>query len=596
MQDFEQQLKEATSPLERMKLIAESSIELVTNNHNRAGELIGKSLPLARKRMKLGEGRREYALLLCAWGLYCFRRSEFEQARKHFEEALPLLERLSDRRNVNRTVLFLGAVAASVCEYDKALEFFQRSKQLSEDSDDHANVLQSLSSIAGVYKRTGHYHKAMEQYYIALRLAADVGDKEAEANLLMGMGMIQNEQGNFDVALQSLFQALLIKENMGKEAGIAAMLLNIGNVYALIPDYRKAIEYYEKSLAIHERLGRFKTEAGWCFLNLGTMYLRLGELPAARTWLEKGLEVTKKIEDHYGYAGGLGTLAEVLLREGDLDAALESVQAALALMKQINEQDAMADALLTLGHIQSRTGDISSAIESIEQAIAMATTMGTKPVIRDAYELLSKIYREAGELPKALEYFERYHQLNEELLRLEADRRLQHIKLELEREQAEKREAMLTIENQRIERELDLKTKHLATMAMSIVQHSNFLNSVGKEIGDAAKKAPKTRKQPLDQLAWRVKQQSQSEQEWKFFEEQLDNLSPEVITRLAKRFPQLTPTELKICALIKIGLGSKEMASLMYVSLRSIETYRLRIRKKLKLKSDENLTVFLSKS
>jgi tetratricopeptide (TPR) repeat protein len=595
MEDFDKQLEDATNPLERMKLIAESSLQLVQSNHSRADEWISKSLPIARKQMKRGESRKEYALLLCASGLYNFGQSKYEQARKNFEETLPLLERLNDRRNSARTIQFLGAIAAALCEYDKSLELFERSKRLAEDSDDPACALQNMFCIAGVYKRTGHYHKSLEHFSIALRLAEDLGDKVSESTVLMSMSNIQNEQGNFDQALQSLFQALLIKENLGEEAGIATMLLNIGNVYALIPDHRKAIEYYKKSLAINERLGRSKIEPGWCSLNLGTMYLRLGELTEARAWLEKGLEISKSI-DLNGYSGGLGTLAEVLLHEGNLDKALESVQTALALMTEINEQDKMSDALLTLGHIQSRMGNMPSAIESIDQAIAIANTMGTKPAIRDAYELLSKIYREAGEPSKALEYFERYHQLNEELLRLEADRRLQHIKLELERKQAEQREAMLKIENERIERELDMKTKHLATMAMSIVQHSNFLNSVGKEIGEAAKKAPKTRKQPLHQLARRVKQQSQSENEWKQFEQQLENLSPEVITNLAKRFPQLSPTELKVCALIKIGLGSKQIASLLCVYFRSVETYRSNIRKKLKLEFDENLMVFLSKA
>jgi len=596
MPDLELQLKDAASPLERMKLIAESSLWLVKSYHHRADELISEALPIARKRMKRGEARREYALLLRGSGLLCYRRSEYEQARKHFEEALPLLERLNDSKTAARTILFLGIVAAAVCDYDKALGLFQRSKQLSEESDDSVCVIQSTSSMAGVYKHTGHYDKSLEHFSSALRLSVEVGDKESESNVLMNMSAIQNEQGHFDEALQSLFQALIIKEKMGTEEEIATTLLNIGGVYGLIPDYRKAIQYYEKSLAIYERLGQSKAQYGCCLLNLGTMHTQLGELTEAQAWLEKGLVISKSIEDLYGYAVGLGTLAQVLLRQGELDAALQSVQAALALMKQINEQDCMADALLTLGEIQSQMGDLHAAHDSIDQALALANSLGAKPIIRGAYELLSKIYREAGEPLKALEYFERYHQLNEELLRLAADRRLQHIKLELEREQVEKREAVLKIEKERIERELDLKTKHLATMAMSIVQHSNFLNVIGKEIGEAAKKAPKTRKQPLDQLARRVQQQSQSENEWKQFEQQLDNLSPEVITNLAKRFPQLSPTELKICALMKIGLGSKEMASLLCVSVRSIETYRSNIRKKLKLKLDENLMVFLTKA
>jgi tetratricopeptide (TPR) repeat protein/DNA-binding CsgD family transcriptional regulator len=600
MPDLEKQLEEATNPYERMKLIAESSERFSFTDFDRAVELVHEALPLARKRMKqpsptMREGQRAYALLLRASGFQCYSRSKFEQARRNFEEALPLFEHLNDRWDVAHTVQLLGGVAASLCDYDKALDLFKRSKQLLEEAEDHAGALRSLNNIAGIYKRTGHHDEAFEHFSLARRLAVSIGDTDSEANALIGMGMVQTDQGNFENALQSLLSCLALREAAGNRNGIANVLLHIGNVFASIPKYREAIGYFEQSLALDDTPGGMKSR-GVCCVNLGTMYLGLGELAEARTWLEQGLVISKGVENLHCYSLGLAALAEVLLGQNEIDNALECIHEALDLMERINERDGMADAFLTLGHLQSQKGNLPTATGSIDHAIEIATTMGAKPVIRKSYELLSKIYRDAGEPAKALEYFERYHAINEELLRTEVDRRVQTIALKLEREQAEQREALLRVENERIERELDLKTKHLATMAMSIVQHSNFLNTIGKGIGEAAKKAPKTRKQPLDQLFRQVKQQAHSKDEWRVFEEQLNNLSPDVIANLAKRFPELTPTELKICALMKLGLGSKEMAALLSVSLRSIETYRLRIRRKLKLEGEENLMVFLLKT
>lgn len=116
MPDLEQQLEEASSPLERMKLIAESSQRLSLTNYHRAVELVDEALPLARKQMKHGKGRREYALLMHAFGFLCYKRGENDQAGRNFEEALLHFERLNDRWQIANTVHLLGAVAASLCD------------------------------------------------------------------------------------------------------------------------------------------------------------------------------------------------------------------------------------------------------------------------------------------------------------------------------------------------------------------------------------------------------------------------------------------------------------------------------------------------
>ena len=58
-------------------------------------------------------------------------------------------------------------------------------------------------------------------------------------------------------------------------------------------------------------------------------------------------------------------------------------------------------------------------------------------------------------------------------------------------------------------------------------------------------------------------------------------------------FPTLKKNDLKLCAYLKMGLSSKEIASLLNTNLRSIETARYRLRKKLGLEGGANLTGFL---
>jgi DNA-binding CsgD family transcriptional regulator len=62
---------------------------------------------------------------------------------------------------------------------------------------------------------------------------------------------------------------------------------------------------------------------------------------------------------------------------------------------------------------------------------------------------------------------------------------------------------------------------------------------------------------------------------------------------LKKKFPDLSQSDLKLCALISLNLSSKDMAELMGISPESVKMARHRLRKKLDLATEENLADFV---
>lgn len=62
---------------------------------------------------------------------------------------------------------------------------------------------------------------------------------------------------------------------------------------------------------------------------------------------------------------------------------------------------------------------------------------------------------------------------------------------------------------------------------------------------------------------------------------------------LLQHFPNLTPHDLRLCSYLKMNFSTKEIARLLNISVRAVEISRYRLRKKLGLKHDENLTEFL---
>jgi len=79
------------------------------------------------------------------------------------------------------------------------------------------------------------------------------------------------------------------------------------------------------------------------------------------------------------------------------------------------------------------------------------------------------------------------------------------------------------------------------------------------------------------------------------FEIQIDELHQEFFKKLKDKFPSLSTHDLRLCAYLKIGMNSKEIAELLNIQPSSAFVSRSRLRKKLNLPVDEDINTFLNK-
>ncbi|KAF0132197.1 MAG: hypothetical protein FD155_721 [Bacteroidetes bacterium] len=79
------------------------------------------------------------------------------------------------------------------------------------------------------------------------------------------------------------------------------------------------------------------------------------------------------------------------------------------------------------------------------------------------------------------------------------------------------------------------------------------------------------------------------------FDIQMNELHQELFKKLKHRFPDLSGNDLRLCAYLKIGLNSKEIADMLNIQPSSSYISRSRLRKKLKLNPEEDLYDFLNK-
>ncbi len=102
-------------------------------------------------------------------------------------------------------------------------------------------------------------------------------------------------------------------------------------------------------------------------------------------------------------------------------------------------------------------------------------------------------------------------------------------------------------------------------------------------------------KESLKQLIRQMSSANSYEHDWAEFEKWFTQIHADFFNSLRNAFPDLTQRELKVCALLRLNMVTKDIANLMNIQPATIEIYRHRIRKKVNLDPKENLANFLSK-
>ena len=91
-----------------------------------------------------------------------------------------------------------------------------------------------------------------------------------------------------------------------------------------------------------------------------------------------------------------------------------------------------------------------------------------------------------------------------------------------------------------------------------------------------------------------IKENITRDDDWRNFIRTFDAAYGNFTKHLQERHPGLSPTELRVCCYLIMGLNSKEIAQLFNISYRSVEMSRYRLRKKLGLVRETSLTEYLN--
>ena len=183
-------------------------------------------------------------------------------------------------------------------------------------------------------------------------------------------------------------------------------------------------------------------------------------------------------------------------------------------------------------------------------------------------------------------------------MKAQKEREMQEQEERFSADAQEKEKEIVKLKNQKLQYELRHKSQDLASSTMNLIRKNEILLDISQNLGKIATDLKNSDERSsilkcLIKMQDDIKKNIERDDNWKKFEANFDMVYENYLKRLGEQFSALTVSDKKLCAYLKMGLSSKDIAPLLNMSFRSVEMSRYRLRKKLDLNRDVNLTEFL---
>ncbi len=512
-------------------------------------------------------------------------RSEPRRTIELAMQARELAEQLHDVSALAKAHYRVGCAKRELSEYPEAIEHLDLSIAECQKTGDKRQLSAALHIKGSVLSFTGSHLEAKPLLLESATIRRELGLSTQTSDALTDLASVLFRLCDYAGALAALYECLQLLEGQDEPLRLSIILSVIASIYLEANFDEKAEEYIRRGLDLAINTGDTTQEAA-----LRLQAIALKDHGLSRHELIKELEAIESLIGDGGNPDLLVdskmALAEYQLAENKLDAARKLAEEAAALSRKLGLKTKSVEASILLGTIQIRSGLVSAEVEKhYVSALDLAISIGCLVQAADAAAKLAMYYRESGKTDQALEYLITERELLSKFNIEKQQRAVPQLQARIELERAERERERLSVAKASLEQERERSNVQLATLALHLVHKNEFLAEIRESVAQTT---------DGDDVVRRINEHVRSDKDWQQFEEQMNAMHGDFLSSLSRTYSDLTLTERKVAALMRLNLSSKAVANLLCLSVRTVENHRLSIRKKLGLNNDVNLTTFLS--
>jgi hypothetical protein len=416
--------------------------------------------------------------------------------------------------------------------------------------DNVPDISKHLRELASFYYKLGDFEISKGYLLEALAHKPSEHDQIALHNTI---GMIYRSNAGYDNAILYFNQTLALAKKYNEPAWQGIATGNIGSVYFLQKDYDVALPYIKTDFETSFKYGD-NINAAIAMLRLVTIDIERKNFSEADKGLstvetlikpQQGLALKQRIDD-YALRAELdeqtGKPAEAIVFRRKYESAGDSL---------VKQQDALAVQRLKLNYeINKQQFEVAQLnAKAKAEAIARNTLIGILLLLMVITVLL----------------------YNRQKLIIKRD------------------QAALLLEKSRADQERDKARLALIDYTDNLRQQTGLAENFKAELDDIREKAGLTYQQRLAQLEDTLQAHIMTDRAWQEFKGLFENVHTRFFANINSRFQNLSETDLRMLALIKLRLSNREMANMLGVTMEGIKKAKQRLRKKIGLPEESNL-------
>ncbi|MEM6805711.1 MAG: hypothetical protein AAF696_30210 [Bacteroidota bacterium] len=479
--------------------------------------------------------------------------------------------------------------------------------------NDTTELVKNLIKQAYILANQAKYNKSYDGYWEILELAELSKNEQAKAAAYHGLGWLYGLYGSIDKAKENFGISLglyqkLVGPNAKDEEQIhpqISIYFALASISRILENHDEAIMYLDSCRYIRRKYG-FEEEPGkYLLAEYAYIDLRKGRVKEALKNMLELISYFETLDPSYQVVL-FPYVAEAYEEQGEFYKAEEFYQKAISVANKYSWHldilpdiyEDLAKLYLKMGLPNKAYGHLLISKKQSESMFGSRSQMNSGVLeVKDTYRLnkeeQDKLIKE--QRLETLEQEARISGLKNMLLYGAVFALLvfgfllyRHLR---QRFKAEKRflNHQRAIELEIKNKELESKNKELTASALKSIEREELLSDIRHELSELKQKseAPEVSKM-MKSINNRISHS------WEEFDLRFKSVHEDFYSRLKEKFPALSTTDHKLCALIKLNFNSKDMARLMGISIESVHTNRYRLRKKLGLERKDNLENFVA--
>ncbi|GAF01518.1 tetratricopeptide repeat protein [Saccharicrinis fermentans] len=461
------------------------------------------------------------------------------------------------------------------------------------NTKDTANAIQCLIAITDIYRFRGNYNESFDKLWDALLMAENTRDNISQIHIHRNLGILYNIFNKDSMAIKHLQWSIQNSKhsNISKHKQHSQAIqsyFSLATVYSNNHEYDLALSYLDSCHLLNPT-----SFQPFVIAEMGSIYLRKGQLSIAEPLLNKANKYFVDNDANYQIVtcSFLGDLKQKQNKPDSASFYYSQSYQTIKKKKAYLEYKPQVLKKLAAIHLTQNKPRLAYSLLQEGNMISDSLFNAKSQQNSQLFEIKNK-YKEA-----LIEKEKTILQQNNEIKQKNKIQLILSISFVLlllfgitatilikVKNRLKKLDLQQQLEKEKNNAVLEVKSKELTTYALQLIDKEQALNELLHIIKETA---------PNKYPSLRNKFIKGNQNLWEEFNMRFIKVNDNFYKHLREKHPDITPTEQKHCALIKLNFDSTEMAKILNISVQSVHTSRYRIRKKIGLTHEESLSNYI---